>query len=679
MIALAGYASILVALASAVALAVQGWRVSNTPNPDPSRVKIPAIGLAAGGVGAFVFLELGILTHDFTIAYVAKNTALATPFVFLLAAGWAALAGSVVLWGLMLSVFTWLVWRGVKSGDGLGVLALSILGAVSIFWFGLMATAANPFEVCTSVAGGFCSATSWSPLAAAVAPLDGIGPNPLLANHILMAVHPPLLYVGYVGFTVPFAFAIAALIRSELGGVWLYRTHRWSLVAWIFLTAGIGLGGWWSYEVLGWGGYWAWDPVENAALLPWVTATAFIHSAVVQQRRSMLQAWNFALVITTFTLTIFGTFLTRSGVIASVHAFSLSAVGPTLLIFLAVIVFGSFGLFAVRASAVASSPRMDSLVSREGFILFNNLLMTIFGFTILFGTLYPLLVEAFTGREVAVGRPFFDRISVPLAFLLLLALGFGATAPWRIATGKVLWERTRVGLNAGLFVAALTFVSGVRSISIIAIVGLAGFAIANIVAFYVHQAGRAHHGGKPWIAALGSTIRNDKGFWGGQIAHIGIALAAVAIGTTSVLAVRTEVPLAVGETAVVEDYCVEYLEPFSRVEPERNVQGARVAILDESCSTTRAVLEPRLHEYPKFGQVITTPQVWTTWIDDVYLSIAAIDADGMRLKVLIFPLQWLLWFAGIVIVSGGTLALGRKPGRRSATSKQGDQSEHADA
>jgi cytochrome c-type biogenesis protein CcmF len=677
-IALTGYASILVALVSSVALTVQGWRVSRTPNPDPSRLKIPVIGLTVGGVAAFSLLEIGILTHDFSIAYVAKNTALATPVIFLLAAGWAALAGSVVLWGLMLSVFTWLVWRSVKSGDGLGVLALAVMGAVAVFWFGLMATAANPFEVCTEVANGFCAATSWLPVGTAVAPLDGIGPNPLLANHILMAVHPPLLYVGYVGFTVPFAFAIAALIRSEVGRVWLDRSHRWTLVAWIFLTAGILLGAWWSYEVLGWGGYWAWDPVENAALLPWIAATAFIHSAIVQRRRSMLQAWNFVLVIVTFSLTIFGTFLTRSGVIASVHAFSLSVVGPALLIFLGVIVFGSFGLFAVRASTVASAPRLDSLASREGFILANNLLMTLFGFTILFGTLYPLLVEAFTGREVAVGRPFFDRIAVPLAFLLLLAIGFGATSPWRVATGKVLWQRTRVGLNVGLAVAALSLLVGVRSIAMIGIIGLAGFAIGNIVAFYFHQASRAHRGGKSWPAALGSTVNNDKGFWGGQIAHIGVALAAVAIGTTSVLAVRTEVPLAVGETAVVEGYCVQYLEPFSRVEPERSVQGARIAILDSTCETTRVVLEPRLHEYPKFGQVITTPQVWTTWIDDVYLSIAALDADGMRLKVLIFPLQWLLWFAGITIVAGGTVALGRKPGRRSAASKQGEQSEHAD-
>ena len=678
MIAAAGYLAILVALVSAVALAIQGVRVSRSGTVDPARLKIPVIGLAVGGFSAFAFLEIAILTHDFSIAYVAKNTAMGTPFIFLLAAGWAALEGSVVLWGLMLSLFTWLVWRRIKAGDGLGVLALAVMGGVAVFWFGLMATVANPFAICTDVAGGFCSASSWIPIGAAASPIDGIGPNPLLANNILMAVHPPLLYVGYVGFTVPFAFAIAALIRAERSKAWIERTHRWGLVAWVFLTAGILLGGWWSYEVLGWGGYWAWDPVENAALLPWVAGTAFIHSAIVQRRRSMLQAWNFVLVIITFALTVFGTFPTRSGVIASVHAFSLSAVGPVLLIFLGVIIFGSFGLFAVRANVVASSPRLDSLVSREGFILLNSLLMTLFGFTVLFGTMYPLLVEAFTGREVSVGQPFFDRVAAPIAFLLLLAIGLGSTAPWRVASGKVLWERTRVGLNVGLVVAALTVLVGVGSIAVIAIVGLAGFVIGNIVAFLFHQASRSHHGGKPWPSALLSTVRNDMGFWGGQLAHVGLAFVAVAIATTSVLAVRTEVPLAVGDTAVVEGYCVEYLESFSRTEPERNVQGTRIAVMDETCTNTRTVLEPRLHEYPKFNQTIATPSVWTTWTDDVYLNLAAMDENGIRLKVLIFPFQWMLWFGALTIVAGGVVAMGRKPRKRPATSHQGGEREHAD-
>ncbi len=678
MIAIAGYLAILIALVSAVTLAVQGVRVSRSGDVDPARLKLPVIGLTAGGVVAFLALEIAILSHDFSIAYVAKNTALGTPLVFLLAAAWAALEGSVVLWGLVLSIFTWLVWRRIKAGDGLGVLALGVMGLVAIFWFGLMATVANPFAICTDVANGFCAASSWMPLGASVAPLDGIGPNPLLANNILMAVHPPLLYVGYVGFTVPYAFAMAALFRSERSKVWIERTHRWSLVAWVFLTAGILLGGWWSYEVLGWGGYWAWDPVENAALLPWIAGTAFIHSAIVQRRRSMLQAWNFVLVIITFSLTIFGTFLTRSGVIASVHAFSLSAVGPALLIFLGIVLFGSFGLFAARANVVASSPRLDSLVSREGFILLNSLLMTLFGFTVLFGTMYPLLVEAFTGREVSVGQPFFDRVAAPIAILLLVAIGLGSTAPWRIATSKVLWERTRVGLNVGLVAAALTVVGGVRSVSVVVIVGLAGFVIGNIVAFFFHQASRSRRGGKAWPSALLSTVRNDMGFWGGQLSHIGLAFVAVAIATTSVLAVRTEVPLAVGDSAVVEGYCVAYLESFTRAEPERNVQGARVAILDESCTDTRTVREPRLNEYPKFGQVIATPSVWTTWSDDVYLNIAAMDENGIRLKVLIFPFQWLLWLGGLTIVAGGVVAFGRKPRRRPATSKERDERKPAD-
>lgn len=392
----------------------------------------------------------------------------------------------------------------------------------------------------------------------------------------------------------------------------------------------------------------------------------------------MLQAWNFVLVIIAFALTIFGTFLTRSGVIASVHAFSLSAVGPALLIFLGIVLFGSLALFAVRSSTVSSSPRLDSLVSREGFVLANSLLMTLFGFTILFGTMYPLLVEAFTGREVSVGRPFFDRVAVPIAFLVLLAIGTGATAPWRVETGKVLWQRTRVGLNVGFAAGALTVLAGVSSISVVAIVGLAAFVIGNIVAFYGHQARRAHRGGKRWPPALLSTVRNDMGYWGGQVAHVGVALVAVAIATTSVLAIRTEVPLAVGETAVVDAYCIEYLEPFSRTEPERSVLGARIAVLDETCSDVRTVMEPRLHEYPKFGQVIATPHVWTTWVDDVYLTVAALDESGVRLKVLIFPLQWLLWVGGLIIVAGGVLALGRKSRTRVVTSNQGGEREHAD-
>ena len=659
MIAVLGYAAIIVALTGAVALVITGIRASRSDSQSPASVRLPVFALVGGGIAAFVILEIAILTHDFSIAYVAQNSATETPLVFLFASGWAALEGSVVLWGVLLSIFTWLVWRRVWLGDGLGLGALAVLGGVSVFWFGLMATAANPFALCTELANGFCSSSSLLPVGDVVVAQDGLGPNPLLANHILMAVHPPMLYVGYVGLTVPFAFAMSALARSEPGKVWLDRTHRWSVIAWVFLTAGILLGGWWSYAVLGWGGYWAWDPVENAALLPWLAATAFIHSAIVQQRRSMLQAWNFVLIITAFALTIFGTFVTRSGVIASVHSFTQSAVGPALLVFLAIVVFGSLGLFTMRAGTVASTPRLDSLSSREGFLLLNNLLMALFAFTVLFGTIFPLLVEAFTGREVSVGQPFFDRVAVPFGMILLLAIGFGAVAPWRVASAQIMWERSRFGINVGLVAAAGAVLVGVRSVPVVLVAGLAGFVIGTIVHLYRHQTRRAHGGGKTWPQAAASTLGNDLGFWGGQIAHVGFALVAVSIATTSALAVRTEVALEQGDTAVVEGYCVEFRSAFERTEPERLVQGIRVAVYDASCSNEKAQLEPRLHEYPKFRQIIATPDVWTSLVDDVYVTIAGLDGPAVRLSVLIFPLQWLLWFGGLVVVAGGLVSLGR--------------------
>jgi len=620
--------------------------------------------LLGGGVVAFVALEIAILTHDFSIEYVARNTATSTPFVFLLASGWAALEGSIVLWGIVLAFFIWLVARTVRGNDALGAGALAVMGAVAVFWFGLMATAANPFAICTGVANGVCSASSWLPIGTAAAPADGLGPNPLLQNHILMAVHPPMLYLGYVGFTVPFAFAVSALALGRQGRAWLDRTHRWSVIAWIFLTAGILLGGWWSYEVLGWGGYWAWDPVENAALLPWLVGTAFIHSAVVQRRRGTLQAWNFILVIATFSLTILGTFLTRSGVIASVHSFTQSPVGPALLIFLAVTTIGALALFAVRADSIASSKRLESLSSREGFLLLNNLLLTLFAFTVLVGTIYPLVVEAWSGREVSVGRPFFDRASVPIAFALLLAIGVGAAAPWRVASPKVLWARTRLGLTFGLVAGAVSVIAGVGSVAVVGVIVLAGFVIGTITSFFAHQVNRRRFGGRSWGRAALSEVAADPGYWGGQISHIGLGLVAIAIATTSVLAVRAEARLAVGETAIVGGYCFEYAGPFERNEPSRFVQGANVIVLDEACRATVATLQPRIHRYPNAAQAVATPAIRTGLIDDVYVSLAGGNNDEIVLDVFVFPLQWLLWLGGLIVVAGGVVALGRKVRRQ---------------
>lgn len=670
MIALAGYVAIFIALGAAIAIIVQVIRSSGSG--ETRRLGLPVQVFLGASVAAFVLLEMAILTHEFSIAYVANNTSTSTPFIFLFAAGWAALEGSIVLWGLLLAVFTYVVWRSLPATDGLGVLALGVMAAVAIFWFGLMATAANPFAVCTSVANGVCAGSSWWPLAASVSPADGVGPNALLQNHILMAVHPPMLYVGYVGFTVPFSFAIAALLRRDSGRAWLDRTHRWSLISWAFLIFGILLGAWWSYEVLGWGGYWAWDPVENAALLPWLVATAFIHSAVVQRKRGMLQAWNFILVITTFSLTILGTFLTRSGVIASVHAFSQSTVGPLLLIFLGVIVIGSLALFAVRAQDIAQAPRLDSLSSREGYILANNLILTVFAFTVMFGTMYPLIVQAMSGDEVAVGRPFFDRVAVPLGLMLLLILGVGSISPWRVASAEVLWRRLRAAIATGLVAGAAAVGFGIRSLPVILTIVLGVFVIAAISLRMFDVAGRRPEG---LVPGAGKVFRNDLGYWGGQVSHIGLAFVAIALATTNGLAVRETVVLAPGESAVVDGYCVEYLEPFSRAEQNRDVDGVRIALKNEDCSRTKTVLEPRINTYENSSRPIGTPDVWTGLIDDVYIGIAGGSTERIQLNVFVFPLQWLLWVGGLIVVAGGVIALGRKPARRSRSSNETKASE----
>ncbi|NNC75128.1 MAG: heme lyase CcmF/NrfE family subunit [Acidimicrobiia bacterium] len=656
MIGFIGLLAVWAAVVGSVWLSVAGVAVARDPDRGIDSLRTPVLTIAIAAAVAMAALELGIVTHDFSLSYVADNSSTDTPLVFLLASGWAALEGSIVLWGLVLAVFTWLVWRDAGAGDGLAAGALAVLGVVSVFWFGVMGTIASPFEVCTVAAPAGCAADAWAPWSAAIAPMEGLGPNPLLQNHILMAVHPPLLYLGYVGLTVPFAFAMSALARGDRGTVWLERTRRWSLVAWAFLTAGILLGAWWSYEVLGWGGYWAWDPVENAAFLPWLIATAFLHSAAVQRRRGMLQAWNYTLVISMFLLTILGTFLTRSGVIFSVHSFTQSAIGPTLLVFLAVAAVASFGLFAVRSQAVASAPRLETLASREGVFLANNLLLVLFAVTVLVGTVYPLVLEAFTGRQVSVGRPFFDRATLPVAFALLLAVGIGPITPYRVARGSVVWARVKIPALAGLVSGAIAVLVGVRSVPAVLVVVLGSFVIAVPVATVASQAQKLRRE-RSWTKAIGRVLAGDRGYWGGQISHIGIALVSIAIATTTALAVRQEVTVDLGQSVSVGTYCVTYEGPFRRVEPNRAVIGTQIRVTGADCSGEGTLLEPRLHQYPNSTQAVATPDVFHGTLDDVYVSLVSVRDETAIVDVYVFPLQRLLWLGGLVTVAGGLYAL----------------------
>jgi cytochrome c-type biogenesis protein CcmF len=336
-------------------------------------------------------LIYALVTTDFSIRYVAFNTTRATPVYYRVTGLWGALEGSLLLWEWILIIFSAVVtWVYSQRHRELMPWVLMIFSIVSAFFLAVIGLVSNPFETISP------------------APLDGRGLNPLLEDANMMT-HPPLLYTGFVGLTVPFAFAMAALIIGKIDEAWIVTTRRWTITAWVFLTAGNLVGAWWSYHVLGWGGYWAWDPVENAAFMPWLPATAFLHSVQVQERRRMLKVWNLSLIIIAFSLTIFGTFLTRSGILSSIHAFSSGAVGAVFLFFLAFVLLGSFGLLAFRADLLKGQPELDSMVSRESTFLLNNIVLVCALFTIFLGTIFPLLSEAIAGTQVASARPTLTR------------------------------------------------------------------------------------------------------------------------------------------------------------------------------------------------------------------------------------------------------------------------------
>jgi cytochrome c-type biogenesis protein CcmF len=650
-IATIGYLAVLVAAMSSVALVAVGYQgIRNRTRAGAAPYRLPVLGILAGAIVAMTALEVGILRNDFSIEYIANNSASATPLLFKIASGWAALEGSILLWGLVLAGYVYTVYRQVvrsQDRDRLGAGALFVLGLITLFFFGVMLTVSNPFRVCIEPGAVGCFEAANLPWTSSFAALEGRGPNPLLQNHILMAVHPPMLYLGYVGMAIPFAFAMSALMLGMSGSTWLKRTRAWTIVAWGFLTIGILLGGLWSYEVLGWGGYWAWDPVENASFLPWLTATAFLHSAVVQERRGMLQAWNFVLIIGTFALTILGTFLTRSGVIVSVHSFTQSAIGPVLLWFLMLVLVASFGLFVTRVHLVASSPRLDSLASREGMFLLNNLLLSVFAFVVLVGTLYPMFVEAFTGDQLSVGRPFFDRMAIPLSFALLLAMGIGPVTPWRATRGSVLWERLRTPVRVGLAAAAVAVVLSYRNRFLLLGILIATFVIAAILRnLFVSARSAAKHREMSLPRATLRVMRNDTGYWGGQISHLGVALVALGICISANLSVEAEVTLATGETASVAGYDITYLGQFTRQEPHRFVVGAEVEVSRDGRVVSRE--EPRLNQYGTSTQSVATPAVDESLTGDMYLSLKSIDADSVRLGVWWFPYIWLIWVGGLM-------------------------------
>ena len=583
---------------------------------------------AAGVLASAVMLH-ALLTYDFDLQYVQDVGSRSTPTLYNIAALWSALEGSILLWLFVLAGYTAVLMRRYRQrlDDPLIAWTLVVMFVVSAFFFFL---AFGPTDVFATGAPGVT---------------DGPGPNPLLQNHILVMFHPPILYLGYVGFTVPFAFAMAALITGRVGEGWLLETRRFALVVWGFLSIGILLGGWWSYEVLGWSGVWAWDPVENASFLPWLTGTAYIHSVLVQERRGMLRVWNISLLVATFALTILGTFLTRSGVINSVHAFADGTIGPWLLGFFGVIVVVSLGLIGWRGDRLRSPGAIDSPVSREGAFLANNVIFTVFAFVVLLGTVFPLIVEALQDRRIAVGQPFFDRLTMPIGLVLLFLMAVAPVLPWRKASGELLRDRLFVPAVVGAISLAVAVAVGAdqwASLTAFALGGFAAGAAGRQLALATRRQG--------WRGLVGRAN-------GGMIVHLGIILIAVALAASNGYTRVAEFTMRVGEPVAFDGHTFELLG-IEEFETERS-QGLKAQVSIDGGQA----YAPALTRFLNMGTDIGTPSVRTGFTKDIYLTLEQATEAGAteaQIKVFIKPMILWMWIGGVAI---GTV-LAAFPGRR---------------
>jgi len=594
---------------------------------------VPRFALLVFGasVGAFAVMERAMITRDYSLAYVQKVGSNSTPALYNFAAVWSALEGSILMWVLILAGYTLAVayWLRKKMDDVLSRYALGVMFIVSLFFFVLSFGPANPFG--SGEPGVF----------------DGPGPNPLLQNHLLVMFHPPLLYLGYVGMTVPFAFAIAALVTGRVGEGWLLATRRWTLFAWGFLTLGIILGSWWSYEVLGWSGVWAWDPVENASLLPWITATAYIHSVLVQERRGMLRVWNLSLLVATFSLTILGTFLTRSGVLNSVHAFSESPIGPWLLAFFALIVVVSVGLIGWRGDRLHSPGSIDSPLSREGAFLANNVLFSVFAFVVLLGTVFPLVVEALQDRTIIVGEPFFDRLTIPIGITMLTIMAIAPVLPWRKASQELLLTRLFWPAWCGVLALAGSVLVGATGFAPLLTFAMGGFAAGSALRQVV-------------LATRRQGLRGLVGRAnGGMIVHLGVIVISVALAASNSFTHSQELNLEVGKVASFSGHTFELVEVVE--EKTERVFSVKARVIVDGGKA----YAPAIARYLKQGMTVGTPSVRTGLASDVYLTLeppVRPGSDTARIKVFIKPLLLWLWIGGGLMALGTVLAA--FPGRR---------------
>jgi cytochrome c-type biogenesis protein CcmF len=635
-----------------------------------------------GAVALFALLTLAsivlvylLAVRDLTIEYVARYTSSALPMSYAVSAFWAGNAGSLLLWAWLLSGYAAiLVWRNRINPTPLVILAVGVLMVIGAFFLGLVLflyqidpemtpqMVRDPLYATMQALFGNASGglhPSCNPFwRLSFRPIEGLGLNPQLQNPGMM-FHPPTLYLGYVGMAVPFAFALAALITRDLGNEWLLLTRRWTTVAWFFLSIGNILGGWWAYVTLGWGGYWGWDPVENAAFIPWLLATAYFHSVIMQEKRGMFKVWNMVLIVLVFISTIFGTYLTRSGVISSVHAFARNeAFNIAFLAFMILSFIAAFGLLIARRDLLVSEHPIQSLFSRESAFLFNNVVLVGIAFVILFGTVFPAISGAITGVQISMGPPWFNSILWPLWAVLLLLTGIGPVIAWQRSQKSDFRRGFALPLAvaaAALVVLALFSVSNGYALGFFM---LCAFILATIVQESWRGArARASVAGESVSRAATHMIRAQNRRYGGYIVHLGIVIMVIGIVGSSLFERQVDLPLHQGETGKFEDYAFRFATFRRFTERNRDVYSAGIVVAREGIP--HATVEVVKEDYHAEQMRWTKAKILSSAVEDIYLTLAAFDEDGsaVTLTVRRIPLVMWMWIGGVIMVLGTVIAL----------------------
>ena len=614
----------------------------------------PLLTLTAG---VLIYL---LVNNHFEVQFVYEVTSLSMPTYLKITAWWGGQAGSLLFWSWLMSAFVSLVTLRKWDRDREFLpWVIAVASITMAFFIGLNVFFENPFSQLYQTSAGITAHTFQPAESILFTPPDGRGLNPLL-RHPGMIIHPPMLYLGFVSFVIPYAFAMAALITGRTDDRWIRLTRRWTLWAWLFLSFGLVLGGRWAYDVLGWGGYWGWDPVEIAAFMPWLTGTAFLHSVMIQEKRGMLKHWNMLLIILTYDLVIFGTFLTRSGVLSSVHAFAQSAIGPMFMGFVALTLVSSIGLIIYRWDSLRSETQMTSLLSREALFLLNNLMFISILVVCFWGVIFPLISELFTGQTVTVGPPFYERATGPLFAALMLLMGIAPLSAWGQSTvktlGRTIWKPT---LGA-VIITAIIFATYTRNV--FAIIGFFLVALVILVTIYEYWRGaraRQRSQNENIFTAFWNLTRRNRRRYGGYIIHLSMMLMAIGILGIELFQSETQGTVSTGESIDIAGYTVQYKEVASWDDIPKGVNYTRAVVDVYRNGIYLGELHPRKDYYADAQQNMTIPGNRSTMRDDLYVLLVdwqPISSTSATFKIYVNPLVNWLWLGSLLFLVGIVIA-----------------------